>query len=232
MANNGDYWGVGLAQLWSVSIILLGDRLLLSTLKAKKMGASHHLVQRIDNLRALRRFERRFEVFVTKELSDNILIIDSGFKSPALVVGQGVLTSVEDEDLSHLLKAALEKLEFDHWRFASLSAQLVSIFALPVILFSLLEKTRVLCPLVSAPASAVTKLLWRLGGVKLSTGNKLDSLIEKYPALWRAPKPRLNQPLRAFIEYLLGFYVLVRPVAESLPPAIGAAQVSRKMERA
>jgi len=231
MPNNGDYWGVGLAQLWSVAILLLGDRLLLSTLKAKKMGVSHHLVQRIDNLRALKRFERRFEVFVSKELSDNVLVIDSGYKAPALVVGQSVLAKVDDEDLSALLKLAVEKLEYDHWRFASLSAQLVSIFALPVVLFSILPSTRVLCPLVSAPARTVTNLLWFLGGVKVSRGEQQDQLIEKYPELWKVPRPRLNEPLRAFIEYLLGYYILIRQPENTLPPAISAAQVSRKMER-
>lgn len=232
MPSNGDYWGVALAQLWTCTALLLGDRLLLSSLKAKRMGVSHDLVQKIDNLRALRRFERRFEVFGSREIADNILVIDSVFRAPVLVIGSDVVKKIRDEDLNELLVAAIEKLEHGRWRFACLSAQILSLFAVPMLLFSLSRKTKILNSVVSAPAIVITHLFWKLGGVREIRGSHLRFVMQSYPSLWGAARPRTNKVLGPFIEYLLNYFLLVPPDKSSSLNDINSAALASRLEKA
>lgn len=209
LPHNGDYWGVALAQLWSLLVITLGDRAILSSLKAKRLGETNALVQRISNLRALRRSPRRFEVFSSRELSDNILIIDSYFRAPALVVGSEVMAKMRSEDLNQLLALAITRLEQGKWRYASVSAQLLAIFAAPMLLVSMLRIPKAFASLLSSPCDVMTLIAWRAGMVGELNAPAIDFAQAAYPQLWGEAHPRVNQILSSFMMRLLKHFLLV-----------------------
>lgn len=209
LPQNGDYWGVALAQLWTLLVFVLGDRVILSSLKAKRLGETNILVQKVSNLRALRRFERRFEVFGSRELSDNILLVDSYFRAPALVVGSEVIARMREDDLNQLLAIAISKLEQGRWRYASISAQLLSIFSAPILLMTILRVPKSFLTLVNAPYEVMTALVWKLGGVRNLKTPSIDFAIAAYPKLWGEANPRVSNILNGYMMLLLKHFLLV-----------------------
>lgn len=209
MPQNGDYWGVAIAQLWSILVITLGDRAILSSLKAKRLGETNALVQKISNLRALRRSPRGFEVFSSRELSDNILIIDSYMRPPALVIGSEVMARMRSDDLNQLLALAIARVEHGKWRYASVSAQLVAIFAAPMLLVSLLRVPKAFAALLSGPCDVMTAIVWRAGMIGELNAPAIDYAQAAYPQLWGEAHPRVNQILSSFMMRLLKHFLLV-----------------------
>lgn len=216
LPTNGDYVGLVLAQLWLIFIIVLGDRFFLSSLKAKKVGAGHKLAQKIDNFRALRRFENRIEIFNSKELNDNVLIIDSYLRPPAIVVGNKLVTQLREEDLDRILSLSIERLEASKWKYACVITQLLSIIALPLVLLTIHRKTYVLNSLFSAPAMLLTQVFWKIGVVKIKNEDVLKQLRDSYPALWSSAKPRTNKHLNVFLTYVLDYFLLIQTEQSNL----------------
>lgn len=216
LPTNGDYVGIILAQVWFLFIIALGDRFFLSSLKAKKVSAGHKLAQKIDNLRALRRFENSIEIFNSKELSDNVLIIDSYFRAPAIVIGTQLSSQLRDEDLDTVLRLSIERLVSSKWKYACIITQLLSIIALPLILLTFHRKAYVLNSLFSAPAMLMTQLFWKIGVVKIKNEEVLAQLKESYPSLWSSAKPRTNKHINVFLNYVLDYFLLVQTEKSSL----------------
>lgn len=209
MPQNGDYWGVAIAQVWTLMVFFLGDRALLSSLKAKRLGESSELVQKVANLRALKRFERRFEVFSSREFSDNIVFLDSYLRAPAIVIGHNVATRMRDEDLERLLNIALSKLDGGKWRYACASAQLLSILTVPMILFSFFRKTQLAVDFIGSPCNVITKIMWRIGGIKEESMQAIAYVVEAYPDLWEANNVRVHYALRPFLRRLLAFFIMI-----------------------
>ncbi len=216
LPTNGDYVGLVIAQIWLIFIIVLGDRFFLSSLKAKKVSAGHKLAQKIDNFRALRRFESKIEIFNSKELSDNVLIIDSYLRAPAIVIGNELSAKLRDEDLDRVLSLSIERLELSKWKYACMITQLLSIIALPLIFLTIHRKTYVLNSLFSAPAMLMTQVFWKLGAVKIKNENIISQLKESYPSLWSSAKPRTNKHLNVFITYVLDYFLLIQTEQSNL----------------
>jgi len=212
---NGDYVGIALAQLWTLGVMTLGDRLILSTLKAKRLGQSMSLSQKVSNFRAINRFERSVDVFISHEVTDNVVILDSYFRSPAIVIGAQLSTSVRENDLDQIVKLAIDRIQTKHWSFASLCVQLLSLMALPTIIVTLIPKTKNIASLCSAPANFITDIFLKLGGVRLEEHEFLP-LQSTYPNLWGAPKLRLPKSVSTVVGLIIERFLLIAPVQSTL----------------
>tara|TARA_R110002049_G_scaffold114852_1_gene266324 strand:- start:363 stop:1163 length:801 start_codon:yes stop_codon:yes gene_type:complete len=217
LPSNGDYFGFALAQLWLVFVLSLGDRFLLSSLKAKRVNISSSLVQKVDNFRALKRFEKKIDIFSSKELSDNILIIDSYFRDPAIVVGEKLSQKLRPEDLDNLLKLCVDRFKTSRWSYACVVTQLLSVIAFPLILFTFINKAYVLNSLFSAPASLVTKTLLKIGGISMTEESIVNDIKDSYPGLWSGVSPRTSKHLSVFLSYVLDYFLLIPTDKSAMP---------------
>lgn len=216
LPHNGDYWGVFIASIWSLVALTLGDRLLLSSLKAKRLGASSDLVQKVANLKALKRFDRRFEVFISKELDDNVFMIDSYLRSPAIVIGVSVLKVMREEDLDKIMSIGITRIESGDWRFVSLSTQMLSIFSAPMLLFSLGKRPSVAVKLIGAPCDFLLNVTRRMVGLGEERSRDLLFIHQAYPQLWNEVRPRTWRILTPFMSRLIGTLLLIPPNAGSI----------------
>lgn len=216
LPHNGDYWGVLIASVWNLIALTLGDRLLLSSLKAKRLGASSDLVQKIANLKALKRFGRRFEVFISKELDDNVFMIDSYLRSPAIVIGVSVLKTMREEDLDKIMSIGINRIESGDWRFVSLSTQMLSIFATPMLFFSLAKQSSAAVKLIGTPCDFLLSVTKRIAGLGDERSKDLRFIHQAYPQLWSEVRPRTWRILIPFMSRLIGTLLLIPPNAGSI----------------
>ncbi len=208
MPINGDYFGVLLAQLWLVAVLLFGDRFLLSTLKAKRLSSASPLCLRLANLRVLRRHRQTFEVFESRDAPDNILVISSPLRAPAILVGQNILTKMREKDLDQVLNFALLRLESGHWTYACLSAQLLALLAVPAIFLRVVGLGSLL-HLALVPSEVLTKFFWKLGGVKEINQDLMDYALAAYPRLWGRVWPQTRPGLKVFLVHVLDYMLLI-----------------------
>ncbi len=217
LPSNGDYFGFAVAQTWLIFVVTLGDRFLLSSLKAKKVNIGSSLVQKIDNYRALRRFDQHIDIYSSKELSDNILIIDSYFRPSAIVIGEKLSRKLREKDLDNLLHLSVSKLDSSHWSYACTVVQLLSVIAFPLIILSFVKKAYILNSLFSAPAGLITKMFLSLGGTKETEEKTVESVKNSYPDLWSGASPRTDKHLGVFLSYVLDYFLLIPNEKNALP---------------
>lgn len=132
---NGEVVGVGLFCVTMISILLLGDKILLALGKSRRLRESSPITQRVNSI-IYRKSFRPVVVYASEELEGNIFVLGPLLPGarPSLVVGRGIEGKLSEEEWENLLDVGFRKIDNRDSFFNALFASWAIFLCLPFLL--------------------------------------------------------------------------------------------------
>ena len=113
-------------------ILIIGDKLILCALGARRLDERSLIAERIKNISYRKSFPS-IGLYVLPKRCGNLLVVETLFGRPLLLVGRGIEEDLSAEELDMLLIFALRKVESRDALFNTLFVLGISLFAFPLL---------------------------------------------------------------------------------------------------